>query len=301
MTSPSGARGALALTAILTTAVLGLSACSSGSSPVGDGKLSIVASTNVYGSIATAIAGDYADVTSLIDSTAQDPHSFEGSARTQLALSKADLVIENGGGYDDFVDVMLRGANNPDVVLVNAVDVAGPTAEGNEHVWYSPDYMIALAATLSDELATLDPANATEFRANADAFDTKLRAVRDQLGQIAADHSGEGVAITEPVPLYFLQAAGLNNLTPPQFSKAIEEGDGVSPALLAETLSLFSSGAVRALVYNTQTEGPETQKLRDAATQNGIPVIGFTETLPDGLDFPGWMAANAEALAGALT
>ena len=300
MTSPSGARVSLALAAILTVSVLGLSACSSGSSPADNGTLRIVASTNVYGSIASAIAGDHADVVSIIDSTAQDPHSFEANAQIQLSLSKADLVIENGGGYDDFVDVMLRGANNPDVVLVNAVDIAGPGAADNEHVWYSPDYMIALAAALRDKLTELDPSNATEFQANADTFDAQIRAVRDHLGQIAADHSGEGVAITEPVPLYLLQAAGLSNLTPPEFSTAIENGDGVSPALLAETLSLFSTGAVRALAYNSQTEGPETQKLRDAATQNDIPVIGFTETLPDGLDFPEWMSANAAALAEAL-
>jgi zinc/manganese transport system substrate-binding protein len=290
----------LVVAAVAVTAMLGLSACASEPDPADDGTLRIVASTNVYGSIATAIAGDHAEVTSIIDSTAQDPHSFEGSAQVQLALSKADLVIENGGGYDDFVDVLLRGASNPDVVLVTAAETAGSAAADNEHVWYSPKFMIALAGTLSEKLAALDPANADVFHTNAAAFEAKLSAVSDQLSQIAADHAGEGVAITEPVPLYLLEAAGLKNLTPPAFSAAIEEGSGISPALLAETLALFTTGAVRVLAYNTQTEGPETVKVRDAAEQNGIPVLDFSETLPEGLDFPTWMSENAQALADAL-
>jgi len=285
---------------VLGVSLLAVSACASPTSDSSDGRLSIVASTNVYGSIATAIAGDLADVTSIIDSTGQDPHSFEGSARTQLALSKADIVIENGGGYDDFIDVLLRGANNPDVVLVNAVEVAGSATDDNEHVWYSLDFMIALAGTLSDRLAELDPANAAQYRENAQEFSTQLSSVRDELRSIASDHSGEGVAITEPVPLYLLEAAGVTNLTPPQFSAAIEEGSGVSPALLAETLDLITSGSVRALIYNTQTEGPETVTVREAATEHGIPVVGFTETLPEGFDFVSWMADNVRVLAEAL-
>lgn len=280
--------------------MLGLSACSSGTSPTDDGTLSIVASTNVYGSIATAIAGDYAEVTSIIDSTAQDPHSFEASAQTQLSLSKADIVIENGGGYDDFMDTLLSGVDNQDALVLNAVTIAGASADGNEHVWYSPDFMMAFATELGDSLATLDPDNAAVYEANVASFNAQILTLRDQLAAIAADHAGAGVAITEPVPGYFLEAAGLKNLTPPEFSAAIEEGAGVSPELLATTLQLFTSHSVSVLVYNTQTEGPETEQLRAAAEANSIPVLGFTETLPDGLDYLEWMTDNAAALAGAL-
>ncbi|WP_354003027.1 metal ABC transporter solute-binding protein, Zn/Mn family [Microbacterium elymi] len=51
----------------------------------GDGRIAVVASTNVYGSIAEAVGGDRVDVTSIIDSFALDPHEYEASARDQLA------------------------------------------------------------------------------------------------------------------------------------------------------------------------------------------------------------------------
>jgi zinc/manganese transport system substrate-binding protein len=109
------------------------------------------------------------------------------------------------------------------------------------------------------------------------------------------------VAITEPVPLYLLEASGLKNATPAEFSEAIEEGGDVSPTVLQETLALFTGKKVQALVYNEQTSGPQTEKLKQAATDNGIPVVPVTETLPAGKDYIGWMAANLDALQNALS
>lgn len=281
-------------------ALFGLTACSTPPAAHDDGTLKIVASTNVYGSIARSIAGQHAVVTSLIDSASQDPHSFEGSARDQLALSKADLVIENGGGYDDFIDTLLRGAGNPDVVVLNAVDVIGADANGNEHIWYSPTFMITVANALADKLEALDPKHAADYRDSAALFVSQTTTVNDNLEQIAAQHGGEGVAITEPVPLYLLDAAGLVNTTPAAFSTAIEDGSGVAPAVMAEALKLFTTKAVRVLVYNSQTVSPETQQLRAAAKDNGIPVVALTETIPTDFDYPSWMASNVAELAQAL-
>src|SRR5690554_6609311 len=100
-------------------------------SPADDGSISIVASTNVYGGVATQIGGDLVKVTSIIDDPSQDPHSFEADARVQLALSKADIVIENGGGYDPFVDQLLDGVDVPEQVVISAVEVSPLGAEGD--------------------------------------------------------------------------------------------------------------------------------------------------------------------------
>jgi zinc/manganese transport system substrate-binding protein len=108
------------------------------------------------------------------------------------------------------------------------------------------------------------------------------------------------VAITEPVPLYMVEASGLKNATPEAFSEAIEEGDDVSPRTLQETLALFTGKKVNALVYNEQTSGPQTEKVQQAAKAAAIPVVPVTETLPEGKDYLGWMTANVDALANAL-
>jgi zinc/manganese transport system substrate-binding protein len=293
---------AIALTAAAALALTGCSAASSGST-ADDGKVRIVASTNVYGDIATTIAGDAVEVTSIMDDPAQDPHSFEASAQNQLAISKADIVIENGGGYDDFVDTMLKAAPNDKRTVLNVVDISGKdTGDGelNEHVWYDFPTVQKLADELVTTLSKADPSQKATFEANAKSFGEKLTALEGREAELKAAHAGEGVAITEPVPLYLLEAAGLENKTPSAFSEAIEEGTDVSPAVLQEMLDVIGGGSVKLLAYNEQTSGPETEKVLAAAKQAGVPVVPVTETLPSGKDYIGWMNANIDAVAKAL-
>ncbi|MCS5498617.1 zinc ABC transporter substrate-binding protein [Cnuibacter physcomitrellae] len=331
------ATGALAAIALL-SACSSTPSSTSPSASAGAGALSVVASTNVYGSIAQAIGGEDVQVTSIIDDPAQDPHEYEATARDQLALSEATVVIENGGGYDPFVDSMLSSAGNTGAVVLNAAEISGlmPTegadagddashtddpshtedadhthgaddgdghdhVEGfNEHVWYSFPAMDALAKQLAQALSDADPADAATFQANYETFSGQLATLTTSVEDIKAKHSGEGVAITEPVPLYLLEAAGLVNKTPEEFSEAIEEGTDVPPLVLQETIQLMTDKAVAMLAYNEQTVGGETQQVADAATVAGIPVVGFTETLPDGDDYVSWMTANVKAVADAL-
>jgi zinc/manganese transport system substrate-binding protein len=289
-------------------ATLALSGCSasSGGDPAGDSGLpQIVASTDVYGDIATQVAGSLADVSSVIQGSTQDPHSYEANARDQLAFSQADIVIENGGGYDDFVETLLDGADNDDAVRLTASDISGydqEPAEGefNEHMWYDFPTVQKLTEELVTALSEEDEANADEYRSNGDAFLSSLQELEDTEAELRGRYEGTGVAITEPVPLYMLEASGLVNRTPDEFSEAIEEGTDVSPAVLNETLQLFSAGTVEVLAYNEQTAGPETEQLRAAAEDAGVAVISVTETLPEGEDYLGWMTANLAALSAAL-
>ncbi|RUQ84553.1 metal ABC transporter solute-binding protein, Zn/Mn family [Labedella gwakjiensis] len=330
-----------ALLLAVPAAALVLSGCASGGAGASGGSsdgsgLTIVASTNVYGDIAQTIGGDAVSVTSIIDSAAKDPHSYEATAQDQLTISTADVVIENGGGYDPFVDTLVDAAGSDDLVVLNASELSGliPGEEGtghaedehsdgehseethaeedhaegdhdhiegfNEHVWYSVTAMDALAHELAHELGELDPDNASTFEDNYESFAADLGDLTSAADAIAADHAGEGVAITEPVPLYLLESAGLVNETPAAFSEAIEEGTDVSPAVLADTLALFDDGSVSLLAYNEQTAGSETERVREAAEAAGVPVVDFTETLPDGESYIEWMTANLTAISDAL-
>lgn len=280
--------------------------------PEPDG-LRIVASTNVYGDLAAAIAGDAATVTSIIDGPAQDPHSYEASARDRLALADADLVVYNGGGYDPFVEALLGASGEAEVL--EAVAIAGYEGEAgehahddhghlegvNEHVWYSIPAMEALAAAITDTLSALDPAHADDFAANHAALADRLAALEARTAVLHEQLEGTGVALTEPVPAHLFAALGLDDLTPPEFAEAIEEDAGVPPLALEELLDLIASGRVALLGYNAQTAGPETERVRAAAETAGIPVVDFTETLPEGADYVSWMTANVEAIAAALS
>jgi len=292
-------------------ALLVLGACGSGSdAPPVDGTgsqqdtVAIVASTNVYGDIAQTVGGDAVTVTSIIADPSADPHSYQANAQTQLALSKADIVIENGGGYDDFVDTMLDAAENDSVTVLNAVDISGKVASGdaelNEHVWYDFPSVGALTDELVAALSKAAPGQAGTFAANAAAFKTELAALEKTEQDLAAQYTGEGVAITEPVPLYLLEAAGLVNLTPAEFAEAIEEETDVPPSALQATIELFADDQVAALVYNEQVTGPQTEQVLKAASDNDVPVVPITETLPEGSTYISWMTGNLNALRDAL-
>ncbi|MBM7025282.1 metal ABC transporter substrate-binding protein [Clavibacter zhangzhiyongii] len=307
------------LTALLAVSLLAvpLAGCASGSaapsdgaSASADGTLEVVASTDVYGDIAKQIGGDDVKVTSIIDSPDKDPHEYQATSRDQLALSTADVVIQNGGGYDDFIDTMVDAL--PDAgshVLLNASDISGydqEPAEGefNEHMWYDVPTMKKLAAGIAEAFSKADQAGASTFEANEKAFSEELDGIASAEADAKAAGTGKGVAITEPVPLYLTSAMGLENRTPDEFSEAIEEGTDVPADVLAETLALFSEKQVAALVYNAQTTGTTTDQVVAAAKAAGVPVVPVTETLPAdlpaGSGYVEWMTENVAAVASAI-
>lgn len=291
----------VALPIALALATASLVSCAPTSEPT-PGVI-IVASTNVYGSIAEAVAGSNAAVTSIIDSPAQDPHSYEAGARVQLELSRADVVIANGGGYDDFMNTLLAGSGNTTVHVITAVDASGLSEAqiaANEHVWYDVNTVKNVAVTLGETLSALDPANAGEYQANVHSFTSSLSSLSDRVAAIADSHHGSSVMVTEPVPLYLLSQAGFTNVTPGELSTAIENGNGVPPTVMHAALALLSTGEVSLLVFNDQTAGPETTQLRTAAERNGVPSFAVTETIPDDLSYLEWMSTNVSEIEEAL-
>lgn len=312
-----------ALATVSLLAAAGLAGCAA-TPAADDPRPRVVASTDVYGDIVAQIAGDRVIVTSIITSPAQDPHSYEASAQDQLAIADADLVVHNGGGYDSFVDTLVEASGNDDVEVLDAVEISGLAAEDedsddehaddehadddghdhiegfNEHVWYSFEAMDALALEIAEQLSDLDAENAGSYRAGYDEFAAGLATLEERAHELHGDFEGTGVVVTEPVPVYLLAELGLDDLTPPEFSEAIEEGTDVPPVALDDTLELIATKAIGLLAYNEQTSGPETEQVRAAAEEAGIPVVSFSETLPDGADYLSWMTDNIEAVATTL-
>jgi zinc/manganese transport system substrate-binding protein len=301
-----------------TALMLLLAGCSSpgpgqASASAGTGTVEVATSTDVYGDIVHVIGGDRVHVTPIIHSASQDPHSYQATTQDKLTVAKARILIENGGGYDDFFSTLAADSSTGDQQVISVTKLSGlasqtgraspgatGTPEFNEHLWYNFEAMTLFADALSGELARVDPPGASSFTANADRFKAELGKLKERTAALKARHGGEAVAITEPVPLYLLDAAGLANKTPEDYSHAIEAGQDVPVPVLQKTLDLISGKAVKMLAYNDQTEGPQTKKLKDAATAAGVPVVDFTETLPEGQNYLQWMNANVDHIEKAL-
>jgi zinc/manganese transport system substrate-binding protein len=272
--------------------------------PAPSAPISIVTTTNVYGSIAKAVGGDRVTVDSLITDPAADPHSFEASPADAVKVGKAAVVVLNGGGYDDWMHKLVESADagNRDVVDVAELSGLKPaTGEFNEHVWYSLPTVQKLATRLATDLGKVDTANAATYVTNAGAFNAKVDELTKRAKAIGEAHPGDRVAVTEPVPGYLIETAGLTDATPEEFSEAVEEDTDPPAAVVQETLALFADRPVKALVLNTQTETPTTDQVKQAAQTANVPVVGVTETLPAGVDdYVSWMGGQIDALAAAL-
>jgi len=296
-------------------ALLTLAACGSEAAPPAaeGGRPTVVASTDVYGSIATAVGGNLVDVRSIIDSPAADPHEYEATPTDAAAVAQATIVLTNGGGYDDFATRLVESAGtNPtviDAVALSGLDTAQEEGhsegdghdhgEFNEHVWYDLGTVRKVADRLAADLGAADAANAATYTANAQAFGAELDTLQQRIDALKAAHQGDRIAVTEPVPLYLTDAAGLQNVTPEAFSETVEEGNDPAAAVLAEALQVVPTA--RAVVANAQTESASTQEVEKAAAAANVPVLSFTETLPDGVDsYVGWQSTQLDALAGAL-
>ncbi|HYQ63239.1 metal ABC transporter solute-binding protein, Zn/Mn family [Actinophytocola sp.] len=271
--------------------------CAGGSNAAADGKITVVASTNVWGSVAAAVGGQDVSVKSLINDPSGDPHSYQDKPEDATLLTDARLILYNGGGYDDFFTKLAKAAGT-DARQVNAYDVSGHPQGENEHVWYELATVRKVADKVATELGAIDPSNKDTYAGNAKAFDAKL----DALATRAAAIPDGKVVSTEPVAHYLLDTAGIADVTPPEFSEAIEEETDPPVIAVADTTDLITKKRVVALVNNDQTETNVTNQLISAARTAGVPVVDVSETLPPGVtDYVEWMTKEVDSLAGAVS
>ena len=270
--------------------------------------ITIVASTNVWGDIAKSIGGDRVQVVSIIENFAQDPHSYEASARDQLAVNDADLIVANGGGYDFFIEDLAKASGNKEIIFAYLPEELAKEdgdhnhdhSDGNEHVWY--DFHVAedFASRLAAALAALDADYSSEYSDNLIDFQGGIEILEDRIAAVSGKYSGASFVASEPVANYLLLELGLKDLTPKSFSQAIEEELDVSPKDLLEIQNLLKTKKVDVFVVNPQTGSVQIEGLVSLANQNGIAIVELSELLPSGSRYFDWMDLNIANLEAAL-
>ena len=303
--------GALAVALPLAAALLA-SACSSSSSAAGGSSTAAAASTakivaigaeNEYADVIGQIGGKYVSVSAIMSNPNTDPHTFEASPAVAQEVSAAQLVVQNGVGYDTFMNTIESAAPSSGRKVIDVQTLLGlPDSTPNPHLWYNPKTMPAVASAVAADLGQLDPAQASYFKANAASFTASLSAWTNAIAAFKSAHPGVPVATTEPVADYMLQAVGADNMTPFTFQADIMNGTDPSPQNTALQNSLFTEHKVKVFLYNQQVTDSLTESFIKLAHENGIPVVGVYETMPTpGYDYQSWMLAEVNALNKAVT
>jgi zinc/manganese transport system substrate-binding protein len=283
---------------------LGLASCSSGgsSATAKPGFINAVGAENEYANVLEQIGGRYVSVSSILDNPNTDPHTFEANPSVAQEVSGAELIVQNGVGYDGFMDKIESASPNPTRKVIVAQHVLGlPDDTPNPHLWYDPKTMPAVARAMADDLSALDPGRRSYFRARLTAFDNSLQPWFAAIASFKAAHPGTPVAVTEPVADYLLQAMGANIVTPFAFQADIMNGVDPSPEDVTLEDGFFTNHQATLFCYNQQVVDGLTTSIRQTAQRAGVPVVGVYETMPTpGYNYQSWMMAEVTAIRAAV-
>ena len=300
--------GGPALAGALAALALAVAGCGRGGGSATDtasstAVINAVGAENEYANVLGQIGGRYVHVSSILDNPNIDPHTFEASAQVAQEVSSADLIVQNGVGYDSWITRIESAAPNARRKVIVVQNLLGlPDSTPNPHLWYSPTTMPAVARAMAADLSALQPAHRAYFQANLARFDSSLAQWLNAIAQFKAAHPGVTAATTEPVADYLLTAMGIRNLTPFSFQSAIMNGAEPAPQDIALENGFFARHMVKLFAYNQQVVSALTSSIRSNAVKAGVPVVGVYETMPTpGYDYQTWMLAEVNAIEKAVT
>ncbi len=201
----------------------GLAACTA--APPAAQRLQVVTTVLPITLFTRAVAGDCADVQSLIPASA-GAHDFQARPADGVALQRARVLVKNGLGLEAFLDKLQASAARPELVVIDASRQVTPLAAAGEahgpgdhhghdhgavnpHVWLDPLRAVQQVETIRDGLVAVDPACAPTYRRNAAAFVARLRGLHGQLAKQLAPYRGRTLVAFHDVAPYFAERYGL--------------------------------------------------------------------------------------------
>jgi len=278
---------------------IGMAIAIAAGAPALAGPIEIVAAENFYGDVAQQIGGSGVQVISILNNPNQDPHLFEISPGVGRTVSAADIVVYSGIDYDPWMESLLRADQSRNREVIVVAPLAARQAGDNPHVWYDTQTMLAYAAVLADALAARDPAHADVYRRNLAAFQASTHPIEVKIDGLRDRLAGWPVAATEPIFGYMFDALGMKVRELP-FQLAVMNDTEPSARDVAGFERDLRSHAVKLLIYNSQATDPTADRMKEIATQAGVPVVGATETEPAGMNYQAWMSAELAAVDRAL-
>ena len=285
------------------------------------GVIQVVTSTNVWASVVEILGGEWVEVTAIISDPMQDPHSYEASARDQLTLSEAELVIANGGGYDEFVGQLVSALDGERIFLELVEGEHSHLGEedshdeedhsqdeeshdhdhGNEHIWYDIHAVEEASEMIVEAITELRPESFDQVNQNFDFFMAELENLEIRLEALREKALGLGFIATEGVGNLLLEEAGFVNQTPDALADAIEEEREVPAAALKQAQDLIAGKVVSLVVVNEQQLDQVSALLVESANASDVPVVQLSELISEPeMDYLDWMASILDHLQEAI-
>lgn len=161
-------------------------------------QLKVVASFSILGDMISEVAGDSAQVTSIVGPDA-DAHLYQPNASDAIAVAEADLIITNGLGFETWSNTLIEASGTKATTAVATEGITPLLVEGqiDPHAWNSLSNGLIYVTNIEAALSQASPANAAYFKANADAYRHKLRALHQQaLAKIATLPADKRIVVT---------------------------------------------------------------------------------------------------------
>ena len=156
-------------------------------------KIKVIASFSILGDMVKNVGGDRVEVTTLVGPNG-DAHVYEPTPADAKAVSAADLVVVNGLGFEGWMDRLIRTSGYKGPILVATEGIKpremSPAEEEEHrpgakhrhkidpHAWQNLSNGLIYVENIAKALASVDPAGAPSYQANADGLQGQARRTR---------------------------------------------------------------------------------------------------------------------------
>nr|WP_081823332.1 metal ABC transporter substrate-binding protein [Selenomonas sp. ND2010] len=183
-------------------------------------------------------------------------HDYQLTTEDMKTLEKADALIANGAGMENFLDKILKEQKN--LKLIDAskdIELLKDGDEENPHVWLSITANIKQVKNITEQLKAADPKHADAYQANADAYIQKLEALKKEMHETLDDVPHKDIVTFHEAFPYFAKEFGLQILTVIQR----EPGTEPTPTELQEVIEQVKPLPAKVLFTEPQYS-PEAAK-----------------------------------------
>lgn len=180
-------------------------------------ELKVVASFSILGDMVRNVAGEHAEVTTIVGPDA-DAHLYQPSVDDARAAAEADVIFVNGMGFETWSAELIAASGTEASVIVATEGVEPLMVEGeiDPHAWNALPNARIYVANIAEGLASADPTNAEAYRENAAAYAAKIDALHARAqAEIGALPASNRTVVTAHDAFGYLGAAyGLTFLAP---------------------------------------------------------------------------------------